>query len=217
MSDIHGCAVTFRALLEKVGLTPQDQLFILGDLINRGPRSREVVDHVLEMMESGFQIHTLRGNHEEILLHIAKTGPRELPLLLRTRNAMDLLNKEGKIRKRFLSFFRSLPYCITTEGFYLVHAGFNLAAEHPLSDFHAMVWQRPFLLRDGLVNGRRVVHGHQPQRMSRIRRAVEEKWGGIGIDNGCTHGYLGEGYGALVCLDLDSGEVWRKKNLDVQK
>jgi serine/threonine protein phosphatase 1 len=217
LSDIHGCALTFRALLEKVGLNRSDQLFILGDLINRGPRSSEVVDDVLGLIDGGYDVHTLRGNHEEILLHIAKAGPQELPLLLRTRNAMDMLNKEGRVRKRFLSFFKGLPYCIETEGFYLVHAGFNLAASDPMSDFHAMVWQRPFMLMEGTVSGRRVVHGHQPQRMSRIRRAVEEGHGAICIDNGCTHGYLGEGFGALVCLDLDSGELWRKKNLDARR
>lgn len=214
ISDIHGCALTFRALLDKVGLNRSDQLFILGDLINRGPRSSKVVDDVLGLVDAGYDAHTLRGNHEEILLHIAKAGTQELPLLLRTRNAMDMLNKEGRVKKRFLNLFRLLPYCIETEGFYLVHAGFNLMAKDPMSDFHAMVWQRPFLLMEGTVNGRRVVHGHQPQRMSRIRRAVTDGHGAIGIDNGCTHGYLGEGFGALVCLDLDSGELWRKKNID---
>lgn len=217
ISDIHGCAVTFEALLEKVALTKGDQLFILGDMINRGPRSSEVVDRILQLMEQGFQVITIRGNHEEILLHIAKAGPEELPLLLRTRNSMDLLNSKGRVRKRFLHFFRSLPYYVEMDDCYLVHAGFNLAATDPLLDLHAMVWQRPFMLRDGLLNGRKVIHGHQPRSIGKIRKSVASGLGGICIDNGCTHGYMGEGFGALVCLDLDSGEMWRKRNLDLRK
>jgi len=217
VADIHGCALTFRALLEKVGLAKEDQLFILGDLINRGSRSSEVVDYVLQLLVEGYQIHTLRGNHEEILLHIAKTGPGELPLLLRTRNAMDMLNGRGKVKKRFLRYFRTLPYCFEVEGFYLVHAGFNLKAANPLTDLHAMVWQRPFVLKDGLLNGRRVVHGHHPRSMGRIRKMVEGNLPAICIDNGCTHGYMGDNYGALVCLDLDTGELWRKRNIDLRK
>ncbi len=214
ISDIHGCALTFKALLDKVGLTKNDQLFILGDLINRGPRSSEVVDHILFLMEDGYQVYTLRGNHEEILLHISKTGPTELPLLLSTRNSMDMLNKKGKVKKRFLRFFRSLPYYFVLDDFYLVHAGFNLAAVNPLLDLHAMVWQRPFLLKDELINGRRVVFGHHPRSIGKIRKAVEIKQAGVCIDNGCTHAYMGEGFGALVCLDLNTGEIWRKRNCE---
>ena len=217
VSDIHGCAITFHALLEKVALTKKDQLFILGDLINRGPRSSETVDMVLQLMEDGFQVHTLRGNHEEILLHIARTGPKELPLLLRTRNAMDMLNSRGKVKKRFLRFFQSLPYCFEVDGFYLVHAGFNLRAADPLTDLHAMVWQRPFVLKDGLVNGRRVVHGHQPRGLGRIRKSIAGNAPAICIDNGCTHAYMGESFGALLCLDIDSGQMWRRRNIDARK
>lgn len=211
VADIHGCALTFKALLDKVALTKDDQLFILGDMINRGPRSSEVVDHILQLIEDGFQVHALRGNHEEILLHIAKAGPKELPLLLNTRNSMDMLNSKGKVKKRFIRFFRTLPYCLEIDGFYLVHAGFNLKADNPLLDLHAMVWQRPFLLREGTIHGRRVVHGHQPRGMGKIRKAVELGYGAVCIDNGCTHAYMGNGFGGLVCLDLDSGQLWRKR------
>lgn len=217
IADIHGCAYTFHALLEKVGLTKNDQLFLLGDLINRGPRSCEVLDHVLLLIADGFQVHTLRGNHEEILLHIARTGPKELPLLLRTRNAMDLLNSRGKVKKRFRRYLQTLPYCFDTGDLYLVHAGFNMKAADPLSDLHAMVWQRPFILKDELVNGRRVVHGHNPRGMGRIRKSVANGASAICIDNGCTHAYMGNGFGALICLDLDTGELWRKRNMDARK
>ena len=46
ITDIHGCAKTFKKLLDKVGLNENDQLFLLGDYINRGP-SKQVIDKII--------------------------------------------------------------------------------------------------------------------------------------------------------------------------
>jgi serine/threonine protein phosphatase 1 len=50
ISDIHGCARTFGALLNKINLSPVDELFLLGDFIDRGPDSKGVLrqDHSAE-------------------------------------------------------------------------------------------------------------------------------------------------------------------------
>src|ERR1017187_7458526 len=67
--DIHGCEQTLRRLLiEVVRLERNDELFLLGDIIDRGPRSKEVIDLVLSLQEQGYNIRSLRGNHEEMLL-----------------------------------------------------------------------------------------------------------------------------------------------------
>ena len=67
ISDIHGCSETFNALLEKIGLNKSDELYLLGDYIDRGPDSRGVIDTILRLQEEGYQIHCLRGNHEQML------------------------------------------------------------------------------------------------------------------------------------------------------
>jgi serine/threonine protein phosphatase 1 len=139
ITDIHGCANTFQALLEKVALTTDDQLFLLGDFINRGPRSIEVIDMVLKLEEDGYNIFPLMGNHEETILHIIREKPGELKMLLKSRNSLNLLNKQQRIKKRAFRFMRKLPYYYELDKFYLVHAGFNLNIEKPLTDTHAMV------------------------------------------------------------------------------
>ena len=69
ISDIHGCIRTFRYLLEeKIRLQPEDHLFLLGDFIDRGPNSKGVIDYILELQQSGYQLTCLLGNHEEMLL-----------------------------------------------------------------------------------------------------------------------------------------------------
>ncbi len=213
ITDIHGCAKTFDKLLNKVGLNEDDQLFLLGDFINRGPRSKQVIDHVLGLKTDGFDVFPLIGNHEETLLHLLFESPEELQLLLKSRNSLNLLNKHGLVRKRFVHFFRSLPYFYKLKDHYLVHAGFNMKIDKPLSDIHAMCWIRNFSVKKPHKD-RAIIFGHTPTKLSKIKRQVEENSPYICLDNGCSHTYLGKEYGGLVCLDLDSRKLTRQKNVD---
>ena len=52
ISDIHGCARTVRRLVENLKLTLDDQLYFLGDYIDRGPNSSGVIDFMIELQES---------------------------------------------------------------------------------------------------------------------------------------------------------------------
>ncbi|HHH49561.1 MAG TPA: serine/threonine protein phosphatase, partial [Saprospiraceae bacterium] len=56
LSDIHGNHKTFLKLLEKIQLTTADELYILGDLIDRGPDSKGVFDTIFELSEMGHNI-----------------------------------------------------------------------------------------------------------------------------------------------------------------
>lgn len=62
MSDIHGCYDEFRALLKKIEFNhKQDQLYLVGDLINRGPKSLAVMEYLLKHESSIFPV---LGNHD---------------------------------------------------------------------------------------------------------------------------------------------------------
>jgi serine/threonine protein phosphatase 1 len=213
ITDIHGCAKTFDKLLNKVGLNETDQLFLLGDYINRGPRSKQVVDQILSLQQDGFNVYALMGNHEETLIHLLFESPEELRMLLKSRNSLNLLNKHGVVRRRFVKFFRELAYYVKLEDHFLVHAGFNMKIDKPLSDVHAMCWIRNFTIKKPYKN-RQVVFGHTPTKLSKIQAQLEGNSPYVCLDNGCSHTYLGKEYGALVCLDLDSRELFRQKNVD---
>ena len=68
ISDIHGCFLTLEKLLHKIDYKPTDHLVIVGDLIDRGPRSKEVLDLFLAICAKGHPLTILRGNHEVMLL-----------------------------------------------------------------------------------------------------------------------------------------------------
>lgn len=68
IGDIHGCHQEFAELLAAVALSPEDQLVLLGDLVNRGPDSCKVVDMARE-----HRAISLLGNHELRLLNYRRT------------------------------------------------------------------------------------------------------------------------------------------------
>ena len=68
IGDIHGCVSELEALLAKVEYkSDQDHIIALGDMINKGPHSREVVDFLMKHGASA-----VRGNHEDRILLVAK-------------------------------------------------------------------------------------------------------------------------------------------------
>ena len=66
ISDIHGCCKEFQSLLKKIHFSSSDTLFVLGDMIDRGPDPIGV----LKLMASYPNIYPLVGNHEFIMMNI---------------------------------------------------------------------------------------------------------------------------------------------------
>lgn len=67
IGDIHGCAITMDALLDRIQPGPDDTLIFIGDYIDRGPDSKGVIDRLIRLREEQECVF-LRGNHEELLL-----------------------------------------------------------------------------------------------------------------------------------------------------
>ncbi len=69
IGDIHGCFDSLKELVEnKIQLQKDDKLILLGDYIDRGDKSKEVVDYIIGLLENGFDVIPLMGNHEAMLL-----------------------------------------------------------------------------------------------------------------------------------------------------
>src|SRR6185436_15215289 len=67
IGDIHGCARALDALLQAVKPKAEDRLIFLGDYIDRGPASREVIQSLLDLTKACSPVF-LRGNHEVMIL-----------------------------------------------------------------------------------------------------------------------------------------------------
>jgi serine/threonine protein phosphatase 1 len=90
IGDIHGCYDEFRALLDKAGPTADDRVIAIGDLINRGPKSAEVLRFFREQTHPG--ISSIMGNmeHKFLRAHRGETRPSVSLMLTRWQIGPEL-------------------------------------------------------------------------------------------------------------------------------
>jgi len=217
MSDIHGCYRTFKNMVEnRLELTLDDQLFLLGDYIDKGPKSKKTLNYIIKLISKGYRIYPLRGNHEQEVLDVAENDPQILKWLL--RKSPDLI-KNGLLRKQHYLFLDSLPYYYQLPDFYLVHAGFNFKAKNPLKDKKAMLWRRMPEKSTTFGGDKIILHGHQSFEIDVIKKRVAARSKIIGLDNGVNYIRAHRIYdytqmGNLCALNLDTFELITQKNIE---
>lgn len=215
IADIHGCALTFLCLIEeKLRLSEKDTLYLLGDLIDRGPRSREVIEGILSLQQRGFSLRILRGNHEEMLLN-ACADPGMVSAWLQNGGNATLhsfgVRSPGELSSAMLNLFATLPDHLLLRDFVLVHAGLNFDNDDPFQDREAMIWSRSYDVDPERLGGRRLICGHTPRSLAEIRASLGTSR--IMLDNGCVYGPTG-GLGNLVALELDTMILHLQENID---
>lgn len=229
--DIHGCAKTLKALIEEmIKPSKYDWLYFLGDYIDRGPGSKEVIDYLMHLQYEDYNIRTLMGNHED---YMVKAYEEEINLKsvlgikMKNRKKKEWLFHGGKetmesfqladlkeFPKKYVDWMRNLEYYIELDNYILVHAGFNFKSETPFEDTDAMLWLRDFDIDSKKVNNKKIIHGHVPVSLEFIDLSIKNKsYKFIDLDNGC-YMHEREGYGNLVALELNSLEYKVQYNLD---
>ncbi|RNI25031.1 metallophosphoesterase family protein [Rufibacter latericius] len=214
ISDIHGCSKTFRYLVEEeVKLQPADTLYLLGDYIDRGPDSKGVIGFILELRKKGFQVTTLCGNHEDMLLD-ARANP-DYPenwfyngglTTLKSFNTLSL----KEIPARYWKFIEDLELFVELDDYLLVHAGFDFSHDYPFDDREAMLWIREFEVDKTVVGAKKIVHGHTPISLEDIETSLKPPVADVlNIDGGCV---FTKQLGYLTALNLDTFQLYRVKN-----
>ena len=225
ISDIHGCGKTFIYLVEEIlHLTKDDQLFVLGDMIDRGPNPMLVLDYIIEKQKEGYPIFVLMGNHEQMLLDRYHRDNNMLSLqIAKEDNLETLITLEGKIKPHYALFFEQMLFYIQLENCFLVHAGFNVDYEFPrfqtiFTDKEAMLWIRNFKGNLTRTKQKPVVHGHVVYNLEHIKEhitlAKEKKAATVPIDNGCAYVVVGKEeknngkIGNLCAVELNTWELF---------
>ncbi|MDQ3392761.1 MAG: serine/threonine protein phosphatase [Bacteroidota bacterium] len=210
ITDIHGCVKTFRSLVENIiKLTPKDQLYLLGDYIDRGPDSKGVIDFILELQDRGFQVFPIRGNHEQFILS-ASEGPQRHQFWLENGGHQTLMSFNADtvfdVPTKYMDFFNSLTYYIETDKYFFVHAGFNFELGRPFEDYHSMMTIRNYTIDKRFIGNKKIIHGHTPLPLYEIRRDLNEINSiSYNLDGGCV--YTLPGLGNLLALDLTNWEL----------
>lgn len=216
IGDVHGCALTLQHLIFKViRIRRTDTLYFLGDIIDRGPRSRETLETILRLRAAGYSLASIRGNHEEMMLNACRNRTESLLWLenggietLKSFRVEDACEIPIETRK----FVADFPYYILLDRFILCHAGVNCLAEAPLEDQEAMIWSHNLPVIPERLGGRRLICGHTVQTLEEIRSSLSSDR--ISLDNGCVFNYRQE-FGHLVALEIGTMALYETRNIDI--
>jgi serine/threonine protein phosphatase 1 len=188
IGDVHGCLDQLQRLEALIvedtqGVTGEKWLVHLGDYIDRGPASAQVLDHLLAPPPAGFSRICLAGNHEHFLLgalsdpdtvgNWLEFGGVATLLSYGLQHAqIDRLRRGGRharlqllqacLPDEHLDFLRGLPVLLTVPGYVFVHAGLRPGVPLDRQSDEDLLWIRHEFLDADHDFGAVVVHGHTP-------------------------------------------------------
>lgn len=212
IGDVHGHYDALIALLDAISPTSEDELYFLGDLIDRGPKSAQVVELV---MRNKFQC--LRGNHEEMLLDVVGTGEVSVDLYqswLYSGGHATVDSYDSKIPQEHIDWIKGLPLYLDLGDYWLVHAGVD--PNMPLikqgaeqfcwirEDFHSS--EEVIFKNKLIITGHTITFTLPGVKPGQI--AAGKGW--LDIETGAYH----HNSGWMTALDLNQHKVYQANTFD---
>lgn len=219
--DIHGCCKTFKALIKKIDLTENDNLYLLGDYIDKGKCSSAVLDYIIELSEK-YNLFPLLGNHEYDILRTQKEYDDDTFYFFvkRISKSADLLDENHKIKKKYYDFFVDLLLYYEVDNFILVHAGLDFSNADIFKNKSVILNLRTDLSK-GIPAGfsKTIIHGHEPVNIDVIRENINRNSKVLPLDNGCVYTKPHKIYdytklGSLCCFNMGTYELILQENID---
>lgn len=200
IGDVHGCHAALVALIELISVTSADTLVFLGDLIDRGPSSKQVIDHVLSL-RAQCKVVVIDGNHEE-MLRSAMTGKGLLHAWLDAGGRATLDSYGGSfdlIPAEHIRLLVSTSKYYETQSEIFVHACLEPALSLPNQTADFLRWKHIGGCERPHISGKRVICGHTAQTTG--VPLVFDGW--VCIDT------FPHGGKWLSCLDVQSNIVYQ--------
>lgn len=207
--DIHGCFKTLEALIKQIDLRESDHLYFLGDYVNKGPHSLEVLKFIIDLKKYR-SVFPLLGNHDLLLLDYLNSKS-EVPFGEHSLNYSSLTVDDRTEISRFLE---ELHHYFILDRFILVHAGLNFNLTNPFLGLEEILNIRHFHYDSNKAQNKTIIHGHYPHAFSEIESAINKLSKIIPLDNGCVYAGERDGMGRLLCLELKSMELFIQEKLD---
>lgn len=235
ISDVHGEYEMFQTLLKDYEDTYQ-QLVLIGDLLDRGARSKECLLLGKKLVEEKKAIY-LKGNHEDIflrflddpedrcpnyilngggetiesLLHrgaIAEYSPTEISMMIKSRY------------KELICFLRKLPLYYEWRDYLFVHAGINLEKNNWKETIERdFLWIRKEFHEGKNQTDKTIVFGHTPTMLLFNDPTTTKLWqkdrkigiDGGGVYGGSIHGVILNAQGIVQDIELFNKHAWDPK------
>lgn len=220
VGDIHGRLDMLRMLVDSIEAddsrrdVAETVMIFLGDLVDRGPDSRGVIDYLIELQERR-ACRFLLGNHDEIFLKAATGDPKAMRFLTRIGGKEALLSyglseadylstdfpellqeMQRIVPAEHVNFLSSFEDLVVIGDYAFVHAGIRPGVDFDRQEVSDLRWIRREFLECRTMHEKMVVHGHSisPEAVVRSNR--------IGIDTGAFAS------GILTALGLESTDRW---------
>lgn len=230
MSDLHGCLKEFLKMLDLIGFSTNDELYIIGDVIDRGASPIKLLRLIMDTPN----MHLILGNHE-LMMRNSICNPslsdKEKERFMKTEAVMQnrnvWLKNGGVVTERQYSklkwedkikvyhYLNSLPMMkevqVQNTAYLLIHGGIYEGFKEDYEEGNLsedILWSYfPRLNEeDVIIPGKTVVVGHTPTSCYGYDNKIISVGDKRLIDCGCVFGY------SLGCLCMDDEECFYVKN-----
>lgn len=230
MSDLHGHYNIFIKMLQKIGFSSEDQLYLLGDCCDRGPDSFKIYHYI----QGKDNIHLIKGNHEMMMrdAFIANNHNSKHTYLWNQNGGLKTFSSYHKhlqkkvfrpydyqvlkavFYKMMITYINSCPSFVELEvngqQYVLTHAGINPKKGLDEQTEEECAWVRECFYTSRGLEGKIIIFGHTPTCHMHQDSTCFDIWvdpiykDKIGIDGG-VGGYA---HGQLNCLCLSTMKVY---------
>lgn len=222
IGDVHGCLIELQRAEARIAADIRRTgrvglVVLLGDYVDRGPASAQVIEHLQTPSALGLRRLALCGNHDDIFakfildparyvdwlslggdqtLRSYGVDPRQIDLTTRksAKKAREIVS--AAVPASHQRFLINLPICLKIGKVVFVHAGIKPRVAMLDQEDEDLMWIREPFLTEGPAQPLLVVHGHTPQ------AKPDPGPGRIGIDT-CAYAS-----GNLTVLKIDGDEKW---------
>lgn len=206
IGDVHGHFKALTTLFEKINPTPEDEVYFLGDLIDRGPESSKVVEFV-----KNNNYNCILGNHEIMLLEALgneQLNHQAFQAWLQNGGNATVMSYGHKMPPvEHINWMKSLPFFFDLGDYWLVHAGVDPSLQLNQQSPNQFCWIRnefhrsskPYFEDKTIVIGHTITFTFDGIKPGKIAQGP----GWLGIDTGVYH----HGQGWLTILELNNRTV----------
>lgn len=211
IGDIHGCVDELAAMMSAIAPVKGDTVVFVGDYIDRGPCSRDVLDLMHELRGGEAEYIFLKGNHEDMMLSFLGLPGRYGDSFLFNGGAQTLSsygvsddkfahveNVRENIPNDHVGFLKGLASSYLRPPYLFVHAGILPTRQLEEQSVEDMLWIRQDFIFHPHQLGATVVFGHTPMRAVMVDLPYK-----LGIDTGLVYG------GKLSCVEFVEGVLYQ--------
>jgi serine/threonine protein phosphatase 1 len=203
IGDVHGCVHALDVLLDEIRPAADDRIVFLGDVIDQGKESREVLERIIRLREE-CHVVLIRGNHEEMLYAARESEPAlrywERCGGVATLNSYRFGAKLAEIPPEHWALLDSCVPYYETDDFIFAHANYDAGLPMDKQPDYALRWELFDANKEQPhCSGKTVIVGHTEQKDAEIL----DLGFAMCIDTACWK------YGWLTAIEAPTREYWQ--------